>query len=100
MFVAFGRGVFVAFGRGVFVGRAGPAEGLACGDGEGCCCDGAAVGVRFSWPGPWNGITGCPSRALTMKLCQIGAAVYVEVPFGIGALFALPTQTPATICGV
>ena len=57
------------------------------------------VGVAGT-PGRWNASAGCPSSAASMKARQIGAAVYVLVPFGIGALLALPTQTPATSCGV
>jgi hypothetical protein len=95
VFVAFGRGVLEALGRGVFVDAMGPALGLTCGVGD--CGRGVAVAVC---PGDWNCNAGWPSRALTMKLCQIGAAVNVDVPLGMGALLALPTHTPATSWGV
>src|SRR5205814_5619723 len=44
--------------------------------------------------------TCCPTSAVDMNCCQIGAAVLPLVAPCIGELSALPTHTPATSCGV
>jgi hypothetical protein len=50
--------------------------------------------------GTGKGSAGWPCNAASIKAFQIGAARSALVPPGIGVLFALPTQTPATSCGV